>query len=119
MSSELTREQVDMLPGPTVLEFGTGWCGYCLAARPLIDQVLGEHPEVRHVQVEDGRGKRLGRSFGVKLWPTLVFYRDGSEVARVFVIGRGLNGASQLSRSWTRRARPSVSSAPAPGRHAR
>lgn len=83
MSSELTREQVDALAGATVIEFGTGWCGYCLAARPLIDHALAEHPEVRHVQVEDGRGKRLGRSFGVKLWPTLVFLKDGVEVARV------------------------------------
>ena len=81
--SDFTREQIDMLVGATVLEFGTGWCGYCQAARPLIDEVLAEHPEVRHIQVEDGKGKRLGRSFGVKLWPTFVFYRDGSEVGRV------------------------------------
>jgi thioredoxin 1 len=72
-----------MLVGATVIEFGTTWCGYCQAARPLIDEVLAEHPEVRHVRVEDGRGRRLGRSFGVKLWPTLVFVRDGSEVARI------------------------------------
>ncbi|WP_256659840.1 thioredoxin family protein, partial [Pseudomonas sp. LS-2] len=32
---------------------------------------------------EDGSGRRLGRSFGVKLWPTLVFMRDGQEVARL------------------------------------
>jgi thioredoxin 1 len=38
---------------------------------------------VRHIWVEDGRGKPLGRSFGVKLWPTLVVMHDGSEVARV------------------------------------
>lgn len=83
MSDELTREQIDMLGGPSVIEFGTDWCGFCISARPLIDKVLGEHPEVRYVKVEDGRGKRLGRSFRVKLWPTLVFYRDGAEVARV------------------------------------
>jgi len=81
--SELTTDQVEMLVGATVIEFGTDWCGYCQAARPLIDAVLAEHPDVRHVQIEDGRGKRLGRTFGVKLWPTLVFIRDGSEVARV------------------------------------
>jgi thioredoxin 1 len=80
---ELTRDQVDALPGTTLVEFGTDWCGYCQAARPLIDQVLGEHPEIRHVKVEDGKGRRLGRSFGVKLWPTLVVMHDGSEVARV------------------------------------
>ncbi len=31
----------------------------------------------------DGKGRPLGRSYGVKLWPTLVFLKDGHEVARV------------------------------------
>ena len=30
-----------------------------------------------------GRGRPHGRSFRVKLWPTLVFLKDGQEVARV------------------------------------
>jgi thioredoxin 1 len=38
---------------------------------------------VRHIRVEDGRGRPLGRSFRVKLWPTLVFLKDGKEVARL------------------------------------
>jgi thioredoxin 1 len=38
---------------------------------------------VRHVKVEDGSGRPLGRSYRVKLWPTLVFLRDGQEVARL------------------------------------
>jgi thioredoxin 1 len=38
---------------------------------------------VRHIKVEDASGKRLGRSFDVKLWPTLIFLQDGREVARV------------------------------------
>ena len=36
-----------------------------------------------HVKVEDGPGLPLGRSFKVKLWPTLVFLHDGREVARL------------------------------------
>jgi thioredoxin 1 len=90
LDMDLTRDQVDMLVGATVIEFGTDWCGYCQAARPLIDDVLAEHPDVRHLRVEDGRAKRLGRTFGVKLWPTFVFLRDGSEVARV-VRPRGID----------------------------
>lgn len=77
------REEVDALPGPTVLEFGTGWCGWCRGAQPLIAEAFAEHPQVRHLKVEDGPGRPLGRSFRVKLWPTLVFLRDGQEVARV------------------------------------
>jgi thioredoxin 1 len=80
---DLTRDQVDALPGATLLEFGTDWCGFCQAARPLIDQLLAEQPTLRHIKVADGKGRRLGRSFGVKLWPSLIMMQDGSEVARV------------------------------------
>jgi thioredoxin 1 len=79
---EPTRDEIDALAGATLLEFGTSWCGHCRAAQPLIASAFAAHPDVRHVKVEDGSGRRLGRSFGVKLWPTLVFLRDGVEVAR-------------------------------------
>jgi thioredoxin 1 len=81
--TELTREEVDATAGKLVLEFGADWCPICDAARPLVDRVLADNSGVRRVWVEDGKGKPLGRSFGVKLWPTLVFLRDGREVARV------------------------------------
>lgn len=81
--TEPSRAQVDALPGPAVLEFGTAWCGHCRGAQPLIAAALASHPAVRHIKIEDGPGKPLGRSFGVKLWPTLVFLRDGEERGRV------------------------------------
>lgn len=81
--TEPTREEVDAMPGPTLLEFGASWCGFCQAAQPAIEAVRTKLPHVRHVRIEDGKGKRLGRSFGVKLWPTLVFMLDGSEIARL------------------------------------
>ncbi|MFF7706755.1 thioredoxin domain-containing protein [Pseudomonas sp. NPDC007930] len=70
-------------PGLQVLEFGTNWCGHCQAAQPLLAPVFGEYPQVRHYKIEDGPGRPLGRAFRVKLWPTLVFLRDGVEVARL------------------------------------
>jgi thioredoxin 1 len=79
-----TRAEVDALTGDTVLEFGTDWCGYCRRAQPVIGEALNGHPEeLRHLKIEDGPGRPLGRSFKVKLWPTLIFLRDGAEVARV------------------------------------
>jgi thioredoxin 1 len=77
-----TRAEVDALAGPTLLEFGTGWCGFCRAAQPLVAAALAQFPGVRHLKVEDGSGLPLGRSFGVRLWPTLVFLKDGQEVMR-------------------------------------
>lgn len=77
-----TRAEVDAWTGPAVLEFGTDWCGHCQGAQPIIGEALAEIPGVRHAKVADGKGKPLGRSFTVKLWPTLVFLKDGKEVAR-------------------------------------
>lgn len=80
---EPTADDIAALAGPALLEFGTGWCGHCAAAQPLIATAMARHAMVRHIKVEDGPGRRLGRSFRVKLWPTLVFLRDGQEVARI------------------------------------
>lgn len=82
----LSRADADALTGATVLEFGTNWCSICQGATPDIADALARHAAataLRHVRVEDGRGRPLGRSYGVKLWPTLVMLRDGQEVARV------------------------------------
>ena len=79
----LTRAEVDALQGSLVLNFGPNWCGHCQAARSSIEAALAKHPGVRHLQIEDGKGRPLGRSFRVKLWPTLIFMKDGREVARV------------------------------------
>jgi thioredoxin 1 len=80
---EPSRAEVDRTRGTLVLDFGTNWCGYCLAAQPAITEALTGRDGVRHLKIEDGKGRPLGRSFGVKLWPTLVVLRDGVEVARV------------------------------------
>lgn len=78
-----TREEIDATTGPLVLEFGTGWCGYCQGARPHIAAALVAYHDLTHRKVEDGPGRPLGRSYRVKLWPTLIVLRDGKEVARV------------------------------------
>jgi thioredoxin 1 len=77
------RAEIDALPGIVALEFGTGWCGYCQAAAPVIATALKDQAAVRHIKVEDGPGRALGRSFRVKLWPTIIVIKDGQELARV------------------------------------
>jgi thioredoxin 1 len=90
MSSPYLSETEAPLPtevqawgGLTLLEFGTDWCGHCRAAQSPVAQALAQQPDWQHVKVEDGAGRPLGRSFRVKLWPTLVLLRDGQEVERL------------------------------------
>lgn len=80
---EPTREEVDRMQGQVLLEFGTDWCGYCQALAPHLQPLLRRYPEVRHIKIQDGKGKPLGRSYRVKLWPTLVFLRDGRVVRQM------------------------------------
>ena len=77
------RAEIDALPGLTLIEFGTDWCGHCQAGQAAIEAALKSCPGIAHLKFEDGPGRRLGRSFRVKLWPTLILMRDGQELLRL------------------------------------
>ncbi|MCF7752583.1 thioredoxin family protein [Bacillus subtilis subsp. subtilis] len=77
-----TRADIEAGTGWQLLEFGAPWCPHCSAAQAPLKAWLAVRA-VSHLKVEDGKGRPLGRSFTVKLWPTLVLLRDGAEVARV------------------------------------
>ena len=82
-ASTLLREELDLIQTPVVVSFGAQWCGHCMAAQPFIDSAFAHYPNVQHLKVEDGPGRALGRSFKVKLWPTLIFMVNGIEVSRL------------------------------------
>ncbi len=82
-NQELTRDQVDAAKGFCLLQFGIDTCGHCQAAKSAVETALTKHPDIAHIKVEDGRGRPLGRSFAVKLWPTLILLKDGKEVGRI------------------------------------
>ena len=80
---EPLRSDVDAMAGITLLEFGAPWCPHCIGAQPLLAAVLAAHGDVRHLKIEDGPGRALGRSFRIKLWPSVLLLRDGVELGRV------------------------------------
>lgn len=105
----LSRDELNRLPGTVVVEFGANWCGICRGFSPILESLLKPYPDIRHVRVEDGPGKPLGRSFRVKLWPTLIFMRDG-QVLRQLVRPSGQsvqNALTELSISETPTKAPS------------
>lgn len=82
-ASSLGKKDVEAMTGTTLLEFGTNWCGHCKAAQAAIEATLAEFPHVRHLKIEDGPGRRLGRTYTVKQWPTLILIHNGQEVGRI------------------------------------
>ncbi len=83
MSTEIKYEQITQRKGPLLIEFGASWCSHCQTAQTLIAAALAHYPDIEHLKIEDGKGQRLGRQFFVKLWPTLVFLKNGVEMARL------------------------------------
>ena len=79
----VSRRDIDQFQGAVIVDFGTNWCGHCQRAQPLISAAFASHAGLRHLKVEDGSGRLLGRSFSVRLWPTLIFLRDGVELTRL------------------------------------
>lgn len=74
---EPSRAEIDATRGPLLLEFGAPWCPHCQVIQPTLQKLFERFSEVRHIKIYDGRGRPLGRSFRVKLWPNLVFMKDG------------------------------------------
>ena len=79
----LTRAELNERVESALLIFGTNWCGHCQAASEPMEQALQQWPHLAPVLVEDGPGRPLGRSFRVKLWPTLVLVQHGQELGRL------------------------------------
>lgn len=94
---EPERSAIDALQDPILLEFGATWCAHCRAAQPLIAAALAAYPGLAHLRIEDGPGRRLGRSFRVKLWPTLILMHRGEELARLVRPGSSEEIASALA----------------------
>ena len=81
--SKIERADLDQLKGDAMIEFGASWCSHCQAAQTIIAEALTQQPLVTHIKIEDGKGQRLGRTYAVKLWPTLILLKDGTEVNRI------------------------------------
>jgi thioredoxin 1 len=82
-ATPINREFLDQLSGGVMVEFGAEWCGYCQAAQAIIKHAIAGYPDIKHINIEDGKGQRLGRTYAIKLWPTLIFLKDGVEIERI------------------------------------
>lgn len=83
----LTLEDLNAQKTWIVLEFGANECGICQAKRAQIDAAIAEIRaqaiNFNYHAIQDGKGKKLGRQFQVKLWPSLIFLHDGAETFRL------------------------------------
>lgn len=75
-------EEVLKYKGVVLIDFWASWCAPCNMLSPVIDQVAGEHNEIKVVKVNVDEQGELAGKFGIHSIPTLVVMKDGVEVKR-------------------------------------
>ena len=75
-------EEVLKYKGVVLIDFWASWCAPCNMLSPVIDQVAGEHNEIKVVTVNVDEQGELAGKFGIHSIPTLVVMKDGVEVKR-------------------------------------
>jgi thioredoxin 1 len=78
------KEMVLDAKTPVLLDFYANWCGHCQKLLPLLDEVAAEMDgklSVMKVNVDENRD--FAQKFDIKGLPTMLLFKDGSEVDRL------------------------------------
>jgi thioredoxin len=68
---------------PVLVDFYTDWCGPCKVMAPLLDEFAAENVgKVLVAKLDTDANPAVAMQMGIRGIPTLVLFRDGSEVAR-------------------------------------
>jgi len=84
VSDENFAVEVIKAEGPVVVDFSAEWCGPCVRMAPILEEFaadLAGRAKVCRLDVDESR--KTAAEYKVLSIPTLVFFKDGKEVARV------------------------------------
>ncbi len=86
MAKEFTDNEMEQLLAQKnliVIDFWAEWCGPCKKMSPVVDELAAEYDgvvDVRKCDVEEN--VEVAAKFGIMAIPTIVFVKDGKEIAR-------------------------------------
>ena len=69
---------------PVLLDFFANWCGHCQKLLPVLDEAAVElDGKVKIMKVNVDENRDLAQKFGIKGLPTMILFKDGSEVDKL------------------------------------
>lgn len=87
-------EAISRWCGLTVLDLWSPTCGPCHTLLPILEDLAGDFAaDVAFFKVDVEDDPALRERLGVRSLPTLILYRDGSEIDRI----RGMHTRSNLT----------------------
>ena len=70
-------------PGKSlVINFWATWCGPCRMLAPILEELSGQHPELKIVKVDVDENRELALRYGIESIPTLLVFKGGQVADR-------------------------------------
>ena len=85
-----------------VVDFYATWCGPCKMLAPILESVEKETEGVAFFRIDVDQAPDLARRFGIMSIPTLVFLKNGEEVARTVGVQRKPELTAKIAELKTR-----------------
>ena len=67
---------------PVLVDFWATWCGPCRMLAPILEELSGQHPELKIVKVDVDENRELALQYGIESIPTLLVFKGGQVADR-------------------------------------